>query len=64
MWADKFTGDVGRSKQQIASLLAGSQDLFVPLGFNASTAENLSKTITGLSIDWASFNNMEDCSSN
>ncbi len=59
-WADQFAGDVGRSKQQIASFLAGSQDLFVPLGFDASTAENLSKTITGLSIDLASFNNMAD----
>ena len=59
-WADDFAGNVGRSKQQIASFMAGSQDLFVPLGFDASTAESLSKTITGLSIDLASFNNTAD----
>lgn len=59
-WSDEFADSVGRSKQQIASFLAGSQDLFVPLGFDASTAQDMSKQITQLAIDLASFNNLAD----
>lgn len=59
-WGDDFAGQVGRSKKQIAEFMAGSQDLFVPLGFDAGTATELSKTLTGLSVDLASFNNMQD----
>ena len=59
-WSDGFAKEVGRSKQQIAEFMAGSQDLFVPLGFDEASATNLSKTITGLSIDLASFNNGTD----
>lgn len=59
-WGDQFASQVGRSKQQVAEFLAGSQDLFVPLGFDEASATALSKTITGLSIDLASFNNGTD----
>jgi hypothetical protein len=59
-WGDEFASQVGRSKAQIAEFLAGSQDLFVPLGFDEDTATSLSKTITGLSVDLASFNNKLD----
>ena len=59
-WGDSVAGSVGRSKQQIAEFLAGAQDLFVPIGFAADEAENLSKQVTKLAIDLASFNNMAD----
>lgn len=59
-WSDKFAADVGRSKQQVADFMAGSQDLFVPLGFEAGAATEMSKEITSLAVDLASFNNMAD----
>jgi len=59
-WGDTLGAQVGRSQKQIASFLAESQDLFVPLGFDRSAATDLSKTVTQLSIDLASFNNMAD----
>lgn len=59
-WSDNFADEVGRSKKQIADFMAGSQDLFVPLGFEAGAAEDMSKQITALSLDLASFNNMAD----
>ncbi|MBW1649025.1 MAG: hypothetical protein JRJ72_13155 [Deltaproteobacteria bacterium] len=60
VWADQFAGQIGRSREQIASFMAGSQDLFVPLGFDSAKATELSKQITQLAIDLASFNNMAD----
>ena len=59
-WGDEYASQVGRSKKQLADFLSSSQDLFVPMGFDAATAENLSKTITKLAIDLASFNNKSD----
>jgi len=59
-WSDGFAKDVGRSKQQVADFMAGSQDLFVPLGFEPGAATEMSKQITGLAVDLASFNNMAD----
>lgn len=59
-WSDAFANDIGRSKLQIADFMSSSQDLFVPLGFEAGAAENMSKEITKLSIDLASFNNLQD----
>lgn len=59
-WADGFAEEVGRSKKQVAEFLASSQDLFVPLGFEAGAATQLSKQLTGLTVDLASFNNMTD----
>lgn len=59
-WGDEFAGQVGRSKKQIADFMAGSQDLFVPLGFDDQAATDMSKQVTQLSLDLASFNNMAD----
>lgn len=59
-WGDQFGKEVGRSEEQIASFLAGTQDLFVPLGFEAGAAEGMSKQVTKLAVDLASFNNMAD----
>lgn len=59
-WSDQFAELVGRGKTQIADFMAGTQDLFVPLGFEADAAEAMSKQITELSVDLASFNNKAD----
>lgn len=59
-WGDQFANQVGRSKKQIAEFMAGTQDLFVPLGFEPGAATELSKQVTGLAIDLASFNNKTD----
>ena len=59
-WGDDFAEQVGRSKEQIASFMAGSQDLFIPLGFEPGAAENMSEQVTKLAVDLASFNNMQD----
>lgn len=59
-WSDEFGSDVGRSKKQIAEFMAGAQDLFVPLGFAEDAALGLSKQVTQLAVDLASFNNMQD----
>jgi len=59
-WSDDYANAVGRSKQQIADFMAGTQDLFVPLGFDAASAEQFSKTLVELTHDVASFNNKAD----
>ena len=59
-WGDDFAGQVGRSKKQIADFLGGSQDLFVPLGFEPGADTEMSKQVTALAIDLASFNNLSD----
>ncbi|RIK80168.1 MAG: hypothetical protein DCC68_11445 [Planctomycetota bacterium] len=59
-WSDTFAGEIGRSKQQIADFLASSADLFKPLGFAVADATEMSKQVTKLAIDLASFNNKAD----
>lgn len=59
-WGNEYAEAVGRSRTQIEQFMAGSQDLFVPLGFDDATATDLSKTLTTLSVDLASFNNKAD----
>jgi len=59
-WGDGFAGEVGRSKKQVADFLSGTQDLLVPIGFDAAGATEMSKQLTGLAIDLASFNNKAD----
>jgi hypothetical protein len=59
-WGDEYASQVGRSQRQLAEFLAGNQDLFVPLGFEAGQATELSKQVTKLAIDLASFNNQTD----
>ena len=59
-WGDEYGDQVGRSKRQIADFLASNQDLLVPMGFEPGAAEKMSKDITKLSVDLASFNNKQD----
>jgi len=59
-WGDDYASQVGRSKKQIADFMASAQDLLVPMGIDPKSAEAMSKTVTELSVDLASFNNMAD----
>lgn len=59
-WGDQYAESVDRSKRQTADFPAGSQDLFVPMGFAAEAAEAMSKQVTKLAVDLASFNNKKD----
>lgn len=59
-WADDFATAVGRSKQEIAGFLAGTQDLLVPIGIDPATAAQLSKQVAQLAVDLGSFNNVAD----
>lgn len=59
-WGDEYGKQVGRSERQIADFMASNQDLLVPMGFEEGAATKMSKQITQLSVDLASFNNMQD----
>jgi len=56
VWGDTFAGQIGRSRRQIAEFLADSQDLFVPLGFAAGAAMDMSKAVTELAVDLGALN--------
>lgn len=59
-WGDTYASSVGRSKLQVAEFLAETQDLLKPMGFAADAAAEMSKDVTKLAVDLASFNNMAD----
>lgn len=59
-WGRDYASVVGRSEQQLLSFLAEAQDTFVPLGFDRDEAAELSKTVSKLAIDLASFKNIDD----
>lgn len=59
-FADALGRNVGRAESDLKSYLATLQDTFVPLGFARDQAADLSKNLTALSIDVASFNNASD----
>ncbi len=59
-WSKTFGSSVGRASVDIREMLAGVQDLFVPMGIARKEASELSKTIVKLAIDVASFNGKAD----
>lgn len=59
-WIDEQSKAMGRSKIDMEGYLAGLQDLFEPLGFTAERSAELSKQISKLGIDLASFNDQAD----
>lgn len=59
-WGEEFSDRIGRSKSEVQGMLASLQDLFVPLGFSAEEATNMSKQVSQLTVDLASFNNKAD----
>lgn len=59
-WADVTGKSLGRSKVQMVSFASSIQDLLVPMGFASDDAMQMSKDISTLAIDVASFNNKSD----
>ena len=58
-WGDDYAAEVGRSEKQLANFLSSNQDLLVPIGIDPRAATDMSKTLSKLSIDLASFNSGE-----
>lgn len=56
-WAQESGEAWNRSKFDIQEYAASFQDIFVPMGFAREEGAELSKTLTQLGIDLASFNN-------
>lgn len=54
-WAANYAKAVGRSKQEIKDLLALTQNETLALDFDPATAAEMSKILTTLALDWASF---------
>ena len=54
-FATTMATDLGRSVNDVMGTMAGFQDLFVPLGFAREEGKELSKTLTKLTEDVASF---------
>jgi hypothetical protein len=59
-WAESFGNSIGRSETELKSFLSTFQDTFVPLGFSRKEGAAMSKTLTELTTDLASFNNEQD----
>ena len=51
---------VGRATSTLVEMMSALQDTFVPLGFTRKASSELSKAMTQLSLDVASFNNAAD----
>jgi len=57
---DAMARTMGRSKYELRGFAASFQDTFVPLGFAREDAAELSKKLTELTVDVASFNNVSE----
>lgn len=59
-FADELAGAVGRSRYEIRDSLASLHAFFVGLGFGAEEARKMSQEMELLSVDFASFYNLQD----
>jgi hypothetical protein len=57
-WAQESGSAMNRSRFDLMGYLATLQDTFVPMGFARDEAADMSKQITELGVDLASFNNI------
>lgn len=57
-WGASTATAMGVSEQSMMSMLASMQDLLVPMGVAPDVAKEMSKELSALAIDLASFNNM------
>lgn len=62
-WGVVVSDEIGRAETKIAEVSASFQDLLVPVGFNQGPAREISKELTKLAFDLASFNNQADADS-
>ncbi|WP_338912951.1 phage tail tape measure protein [Clostridium perfringens] len=59
-WSVNYANAIGRSKYEIKEAISNQADLYQGMGFTADEAFNLSKQVTTLGYDLASFNNVND----
>lgn len=59
-WATTYANAIGRSKYEIKEAISNQADLYYGMGFTADEAYELSKQVTTLGYDLASFNNVND----
>lgn len=59
-WAEDFSNSVGRNKNTIKSYLADQQNLLVGFGMTREEGAKLSKEMTSLALDIASFANQDE----
>ena len=59
-WAEDTGKSVGRAKSHLMDYASGIQDMLVPMGFSRPAAAEMSKAISELAIDVASFTNKSD----
>lgn len=59
-WANQYADAIGRSQYEIKEAISNQADLYQGMGFTADEAFNLSKQVTTLGYDLASFNNVND----
>ena len=57
-WAKTHASETNRSRFDLMGYAATLQDTFVPMGFARDKAAEFSKSITALSVDLGSFNNL------
>ena len=57
-WSEATAAAMGVSRQEMASMLSGMQDLLVPMGVMPESAEGMSKELSKLAVDLGSFNNL------
>lgn len=59
-WAQSYADAVGRNKNDIKTYLADQQNLLVGFGMTREAGADLSKQMTTLALDLASFGNMDE----
>lgn len=57
-WAEQFASAANRGRAEIVSLLATTQDFFVPMGLARDKAAEMSKVLVKLATDIGSFANL------
>ncbi|TWU39115.1 hypothetical protein Q31b_41980 [Novipirellula aureliae] len=58
-WSDEMAATLGTTQGEMSGMLAGMQDLLVPMGMMPAHATGVSKTLSKLAVDLGSFNDME-----
>jgi hypothetical protein len=59
-WGDQFAATMGRSRSEVLGFMADAQSLVIPMGVDPAAAAEMSRNLTQLSYDLASFHNAAD----
>ena len=57
-WSQEMADKLGVSRQEMAGMLSGMQDLLVPMGVAEGQATDMSQQMAQLAVDLGSFNNL------